>query len=100
MPLTIKNLKATVTLKGSRLSSPLHEPPGPQRPSMEFAMPITDSVLEGGPDPGKTATLGKGAASHRGPISARNADPGKVADRVYELLKREILFTKYRGGLG
>jgi len=99
MPLTIKNLKATVKLKNKKRESPLHEPPGPARPSMEFAMPITEQVAEGGSDPGKTATLGKGAASGRGPISARNADPGKVADRVYELMKREIALHRYRSGL-
>ncbi|HTQ11876.1 MAG TPA: hypothetical protein VMI31_17580, partial [Fimbriimonadaceae bacterium] len=70
MPLTIKNLKTTVRLKSQKRESPLHEPAGPQRPSLEFAMPIPEIVSEGQPDPAKTATLGRGAASHRGPISA------------------------------
>ncbi|MFI5385012.1 MAG: hypothetical protein ACHQ50_02730 [Fimbriimonadales bacterium] len=99
MPVTIKNLRTTVRVKVNRRESSLHAPPQPERPSMEFAMPITEQVLQGDPNPGKTATQGKGAASGRGPVSAKNADPKKVADRVYELMKREIILGKMRGGM-
>lgn len=99
MPLTIKTLRVTVKVKSKRRESPMHEPARPERPSLEYAMPITDQVAHGDPDPNKTATLGKGAASGRSPISARNADASKVANRVYELMKREIILGKYRGGL-
>ena len=98
MPLTIKTLKTTVNVKTKRRESPLQKAPRPAQPSMEYAMPITDSVAEGGPDPNKTATQGKGPASKRIPISAKTADPNKVADRVFELMKREIMMNKYRGG--
>ena len=76
----------------------MHEPAQPERPSMEYALPITEHSAHGEPDPNQTATLGKGSASNRGPISARDADPHKVADRVYELMKREIILGKQRGG--
>ena len=99
MPLTIQTLKTTVKVKSKVKESPLHQPGRPERPSMNFAMPITEQVAHGEPDPNKTATIGKGAASHRAPVSAKNADPKKVADRVYELMKREVLLGKQRGGL-
>ncbi len=98
MQLTIKNLKTTVRVKTGRKESALHQGPRPERPSMEYAMPITEPVVHAEPDPGKTATQGKGAASKRTPISAKNADPKKVADRVYELMKREIILGMQRGG--
>ncbi|HVT11709.1 MAG TPA: hypothetical protein VHE55_05545 [Fimbriimonadaceae bacterium] len=99
MPLTIKTLRVTVRVKSRRRESPMHEPARPERPSLEYAMPVTEQVAHGDPDPNKTATLGRGAATGRGPISARNADPNKIADRVYELMKREIILGKHRGGL-
>lgn len=98
MALTIKLLKSNVNVKSTQRQSNLHEPAQPNRPSMEYAMPITEHSVHGEPDPNQTATQGKGAASNRGPISARDADPHKVADRVYELMKREIILGKHRGG--
>jgi hypothetical protein len=99
MPLTIKTLRATVKVKNKQRESPLHQPGRAERPSMEYAMPVPDETVHGEPDPNKTATLGTGAASNRSPISAKNADPKRVADRVYELLKREIIVGRDRGGM-
>src|SRR3954454_14797549 len=99
MALTIKTLRVTVKVKSKQRGSPLHQPARADRPSMEYAMPVPDEIVHGEPDPNKTATLGKGAASNRAPISAKNADPKKVADRVYELMRREIILGKDRGGL-
>lgn len=99
MPLTIKNLTSNVRIESTQRHSNIHEPAQPNRPSMEYAMPITEHSAHGEPDPSQTATLGKGAASNRSPISARDADPHKVADRVYELMKREIILGRQRGGL-
>jgi hypothetical protein len=98
MPLTIKTLKATIRVKNSRQESSLHQPAKPARPSLEYALPVGEELAHGEPDPNKTATEGKGAASGRSPISAKNADPKMVADRVYELMKREILLGRDRGG--
>lgn len=66
---------------------------------MEYALPVAEELAHGEPDPNKTATEGKGAASGRGPISAKKADPKQVADRVYELMKKEILLGRERGGV-
>lgn len=98
MPLTIKNLKATVRVKNSRQESSLHQPARPARPSLEYALPVGEELVHSDPDPNKTATEGKGSASGRSPISAKNADPKMVADRVYELMKREIQSMRERGG--
>lgn len=98
MPLTIKRLNTTVRLKSTHRESPQHHGERPARPSMPFAMPIAAQTSESGPVPNKTATEGKGAASGRGPISARNVDPHKVADRVYDLMKQEIVLGRMRGG--
>src|ERR1044072_2170090 len=98
MPLTIKNLKATVRVKNSRQESALHQPARPARASLEYVLPIADEMEEGQPDPNKTATEGKGAASKRSPISAKNVDPKMVADRVYELMRKEIVTLRERGG--
>jgi hypothetical protein len=98
MPITIKTLRTTVKVKSQQRGSPLHQSARAERPSMDYAMPIAEATIQGEPDPNKTATLGKGAASNRKPISAKNADPKKVADRVYELLKSEIVLGQDRGG--
>jgi hypothetical protein len=72
------------------------------RPEMAFALPAPQPGGEGGPEPSQTATENGGGAEagEIGPKPApapQQADARAVADRVYELMKQEVVLARLRG---
>src|SRR4051812_18234576 len=98
MPLTINTLRSTVKVKKRRRESSLHQSAQPVRPSMDYAMPAAQVTGEGDAPPSQTATENSGASAGRGYTSPKSADPRKVAERVYELMRQEAILDRMRKG--
>lgn len=94
MSLNVRLLKCRVRLKSDGTNK--NDQAKPATPSLEFAQPEPLS-----PKPRMDAATDDG---HRDGIDAgaalRKADSKKVADRVYELMQREITDARTRGGAG
>jgi len=99
MPTRIRKLTCKIRVRSGRKASLLHKPEKAPHPVMEFAMPAVESAPPGQPAPSQTATQERGGATgeHKAKPSARRADPKAVADRVYELMRQEILDAQRRG---
>lgn len=74
----------------------------PPRPEMTFALPAPEPPGEGGLEPSQSATergggAAAGEAAPQPPAGARQADARAVADRVYDLMKQEIVLGRQRG---
>ena len=80
-------------------SSALHQAASAARPALSFALPLPEVRAEvGTPEPSALHT-----GTHENPNAAPGAgsappDIGAVADRVYELMRAEILQARQRGG--
>jgi len=101
MPVHIRRLRCRVTVKTRGQEAPVtHQPAGPQRPSMHFALPEPEPRAEAiQPEPAQTVTEhAQGAAETEPETDVKKADPRLVADRVYDLMKQEIVLTRQRGG--
>jgi hypothetical protein len=104
MPVHIRRLRCRVTVRtGGRTGTATHRSEGPHRPSMHFALPEPAPRGESTrPEPAQTVTE-HAAAQEASPTpelkaTVNKADPRAVADRVYELMKQEILLGRQRGG--
>jgi hypothetical protein len=80
----------------------LHQGEEAERPSMAFVLPPPRGGGAEGPEPSQTATEAGGATAsgRKMPPQAKNVDARAVADRVYELMKQELVLARLRGGLG
>jgi len=67
---------------------------------MHFALPEPEPRAEAiQPEPAQTVTEhAHGAAETETETDVKKADPRLVADRVYDLMKQEIVLTRQRGG--
>jgi hypothetical protein len=78
----------------------LHREVQTPAPSTRFALPLAQPSATTGPPPSETATEEQGAAAGAPRAgSSGAADTQLVADRVYDLLKREIVLGHERGGI-
>jgi hypothetical protein len=94
----IKKLKSRVTITSQSSTGPLHGNIGPTRPSLQFAQ-APPAPRDGTMNlPEESGTEGKGSASQSDPISAKNIDPKKVSDRVYDLMKEDLIISRMRRG--
>ena len=79
-----------------------HQDARPGRPSMAFALPAAESRAETAPEPSSTATENSTRTNLEATTEAssepRKADPRLVADRVYDIMKQEIIIARIRGG--
>lgn len=98
MAITIARMQCVVRVTTGESHPLQHGGQAPDRPSLEYAMPMAEHTAETGPVPNRTATEGRGPASGKSPISPSKVDPRKVTDRVYELMKQEIRMGQMRGG--
>lgn len=96
MPITIDRLFSTISVRSEDEGSMQNRQQGEARPSMTFVQSgsgegmTSESVHAHG-----TADAAGGAPSRRG-MSPRQADPRKVADRVYELMVEELRRVQWR----
>ena len=92
MSLNVDRLKCRVRLKSS--GSGKGDRAKPATPSLDFAQPEPLS-----PRPRQEAATdeARGEVEDLG-TAIQKADPQKVADRVYELMQRELLDGRHRGG--
>ena len=100
MAIRIKQLRCRVTVQGEDAKPLLHRDARPAKPAMSFTLvkPLTrNSNMQ---EPAETATEERGAAAgNDASPSLRQVDTKEVADRVYELMQREIMLARERGGL-
>ncbi len=94
--INIQRLVCNVTVKTGKEQSPLGKNAQAKKPSMHFAAAPPKGAGEGGPVPSETATQGK--MQDDSTPSALRVDPQKVADKVYELMKQEIITGRMRRG--
>lgn len=93
----IRKLKSKITI--SAVASGQSEARGePAQPSLRFAQPTPASSGGEVETPSQTATEGKVGTGYTAPISAKSADPNKVAERVYDLMKEELRIGRIRRG--
>lgn len=50
--------------------------------------------------PEESATQGKGGEGQSSAVSAKSADPQKVSERVYDLMKQDLIISRMRKGAG
>ncbi len=89
-----------MTLRSDASTSSLHGTSGPARPSLQFAQPTgpsRDGTME---LPDESATQGKGGEGQSSAVSAKSADPQKVSERVYDLMKQDLIISRMRKGAG
>lgn len=101
MPVHVRRLRCRVTVRTGRRAGPIaHHPEGPARPSMHFVLPEPTPRGEAvHPEPSQTVTEHPKAADAPAPVrDVKKADPKAVADRVYDLMKQEIIDARRRGG--
>lgn len=104
MPVHIRRLRCRVTVKsGGREASATHRSEGANRPSMHFVLPEPAPRSEATrPEPSQTVTehaqAVEAAPTPEAKTTINKADPKMVADRVYELMKQEIVQGRRRGG--
>jgi hypothetical protein len=72
---------------------PIQREPPPPKPSMEFALPAPAPVA-GMPEPSRTATEERGA---KPTPNVQQPDARAVADRVYDLMRQEVILGRMRG---
>ncbi len=93
-----EQIQARYQLK-TRRSSALHQAAQAARPALSFALPLPEVRAE--------VAIPEPSALHTGTNESPNAAPGAgsappdigaVADRVYELMRAEILQARQRGG--
>jgi hypothetical protein len=72
----------------------------PERPSMDFAMTMGQGAVEGEEAPPSESTTGGDPASMENGSSSSpgEVDANKVTERVYELMRQEIILGQARGG--
>lgn len=100
MAIRIKRLHCRVMVKTGGKSRPiLAKDEKRPTPSLAFAMPSARPRTEGaGQEPAASAIEEKGAAAGRKPrIDPRRVDPKLVADRVYDLMMKELHLARERG---
>ena len=74
------------------------------RPEMSFVLPPPKPAGDAGQEPSQTGAepggggTGPGETRPAAPPAPGKADARAVADRVYELMKQEILLARQRGG--
>lgn len=96
MTIDVSRLVCNVTVKAKEKKSPLGKDAKSKHPDLLYRAPAG----HGGQTPpvgSETATQDKGPASGRSEVSAAGADPLRVADKVYELMKDEIRLGRLRG---
>ena len=93
--MTIRTLTSRVRIKGGK-NHDRDDRAKPAAPSLDFAQPEPLS-----PKPRQDAATddAHGEVEDVG-AAIRKADPQKVADRVYELMQREMADARNRGGAG
>ncbi|NLH99230.1 MAG: hypothetical protein GX446_07030 [Chthonomonadales bacterium] len=100
MPVRIRQLRCRVTVKTGGKSRPaMHRDERRPAPSLPFALATPQPRLEATtPEPAATAITEKGAAAGaKTKLDARRVDPKLVADRVYDLMMKELLVAAQRG---
>jgi hypothetical protein len=95
--INIARLVCNVTVKTGEKKSPLSKDAKAQRPDMHYRTAEPHKGGQSPASPSETATEDKGPAAGKSEVSASGADPHKVADRVYELMKQEIRLGRLRG---
>ena len=97
MAISIARLVCNVTVKTGEKKSPLNKDAKAQRPDLQFRAPESPKGGQAPASPAETATESKGPAAGQHEVSAAGADPLKVAERVYDLMKQEIRLGRLRG---
>lgn len=98
MALTIRRLRCRFTVQVGGRSHRRHAAEGSARPQLDYSLPASPHTPEGDLPPSESASEQTGPAGANSPVSSRRADPRKVADRVYELMKEEARISKMRTG--
>lgn len=98
MAIRIKNLTCRVRVKVVDTKPRVHKDPKPIRPGMVFALAKPLTTNDSTPEPSQMATEERGAAAAGKPqLTMESIDPKQVADRVYELMQREVQLARARG---
>ncbi len=94
----IRRLISNVTVTTGELGSPMGRSEGSPRPTMAFAMaPAEVRAGQGSPQPSETATGLAPDLEGGQTADPRAADPGLIANRVYDLMKAEVRLAISRG---
>lgn len=97
MSITINRLNCRVRVETGGSQATIHASEGPARPQMEFAQPTPTSAPTTPPPPSQQASEQRGPAGEHEPRPAGRADPGRVAQRVYDLMVEEARLARMRG---
>lgn len=97
MSINVHRLVCNVSVKTKEKKSSLHKDPKSKKPDLQFREASPQSG-QAPPVGSATATEDKGPATGREPVSAAGADPRRVAEKVYDLMKEEIRLGRLRGG--
>jgi hypothetical protein len=94
----IDTLTCNVTVTTGELGSPMGRSEGSPAPSMSFAMvPPEVQSGRGASQPSDLATAQAVDSGEGQTADPRTADPGLVANRVYDLMKEELRLAIMRG---
>ena len=96
MPVTIDRLFSTVTVRSDDAGPMQNRQQGEDRPSMTFVGPSGSEGMQSEQVHAQGTADAAGDAPRRRGMSPRQADPKKVADRVYELMVEELRQARWR----
>lgn len=100
MSVRIRRLHCRVTVKsGGKSRVLMYKDEKRPAPALAYAMPAPQPKLEAPADePSATAVKERGAAAGaKTTLDSRRVDPKLVADRVYDLMMKEIALARERG---
>lgn len=96
--LLIRTLRCRVLVRQKDKKPATGKPAGQAKPSLLHIVPPPTETKGPSVLPSQSATEGKGSgAGEASQVSAAGVDPGKVADRVYQLMLEEIRSEQSRG---
>ena len=100
MSIKIGRLHCRVTVKtGGKSRAMMHKDETRPKPSLAFAVTAPQPRLESaGQEPSAGGSKERGAAAgHKTKLDPRRVDPKLVADRVYDLMMKELTLAAQRG---
>lgn len=98
MALRIRQLSCTVRVKTAVKGGLLHQDKRPEKPSLRFVVPAPAAHGESPAPPGERLTGDQAASPLTPAAKPREVDVRAVADRVYDLMRREIELGRERAG--
>lgn len=94
----IRRLSCHIRIVDGNKESISHKEATPSKPELVHLTTAEEPRQGGQVEPSRSATEERNPATGRKPVSAKNADPKVIADKVYDLMMRDARAGRLREG--